>query len=562
MIKTFFDRLVLNLLIISICFFLLNAELISRPKKNSSTSKRKIIKQIKPNKKSRQSNYDIPIDRIRLEETLESTFSGTQLSKTRYGIVIYSLDSNRFYFDKNSSLLLTPASTTKLFTSFAALNGVGFNYLIPTSVYTDGSIENDGTLNGNVYIAGQGDALLSAKDIDWIAGEISRQKVKKINGSIFADGSFFDRITDRKAYSGDRDVVQPLPPVTALSINNNVFTVRVVAGATPGEPVSVHFEPESESFIKNITATVRGSKKLTPDKPAIKNRRNNKKNRKFSRTAITKEMNMYGGPVRYLAARTGASSRSNIRISINNSQNGKQIISISGSLRANQSVTYKYHIKDPELTCAGTLKSRLQANGIHISGGIGKKSFTDFNFKKKVLTVFRRPLIDLLYPVNKYSDNYTAEHVFKMLGGITGNHEDCATAASEFIFQSLEKVGFDCDGCRINDGSGLSRRNKVTAMSIVEILAFLYHQPYFAKFDSTLSIAGIDGTLHKRMIGTKAQGNFHGKTGTHANVSALAGYVRTLSGERLAVAMIFNGGSVHNYKIVENSVAIILANLK
>ena len=77
--------------------------------------------------------------------------------------------------------------------------------------------------------------------------------------------------------------------------------------------------------------------------------------------------------------------------------------------------------------------------------------------------------------------------------------------------------------------------------------------------DTCLSIAGTDGTLRGRMTGTLAENNLHAKTGTHGNVSALAGVVKTLDGEPIAFSFIFNGSNVGVYKQIENQLGILIS---
>ena len=76
---------------------------------------------------------------------------------------MYSLDESKYYFQKNIDGVLTPASATKLFTTFSALYTLGADYNIRTSIYTDAH-KVDSVLKGNIYIYGRGDALLSVSD--------------------------------------------------------------------------------------------------------------------------------------------------------------------------------------------------------------------------------------------------------------------------------------------------------------------------------------------------------------------------------------------------------------
>jgi D-alanyl-D-alanine carboxypeptidase/D-alanyl-D-alanine-endopeptidase (penicillin-binding protein 4) len=124
---------------------------------------------------------------------------------------------------------------------------------------------------------------------------------------------------------------------------------------------------------------------------------------------------------------------------------------------------------------------------------------------------------------------------------------------------SLSTLGLDTASLNFFDGSGLSRRNKISSRLLCDMLAKVSEKDYYQEFDSTLSIAGFDGTISKRFHNTKARLNLRAKTGTHSNVSALAGYVRSSEGERLCFAFIFNGPSVGQYKYIENEIGRMLA---
>ena len=198
----------------------------------------------------------------KLKTDIDNILSVALLKKAKYGVAVYSLSNNKYYYSKNNTQLLTPASTTKLFTTFNALNTMGPDYRIETGVYTDGTI-NDSVLNGNIYIVGKGDALLTITDIEYLADEIYEKGIRKINGNVYGDGAFYDTMTQRVSYSGDKDIVEPLQPITALSLNKNTATILIHSGSTPGKPLSAQIIPPSDAFVIQNNAIVAGMKKAT-----------------------------------------------------------------------------------------------------------------------------------------------------------------------------------------------------------------------------------------------------------------------------------------------------------
>lgn len=490
-----------------------------------------------------------PADSARSIESLvreiKNILNDKAVRKSKYAIGIYSLDTKKMLYEYGLDRLLTPASNTKLFTSFAALTSMGFDYRINTSVYTDGTVLNDTLLKGNIYLVGHGDALLSVPDVDSLAVQIAETGIKAISGGVFADGTFFDNMTDRKVYSGDRDRVQKLPPVTGLSIERNVATIKVTAEGNAGDYVDVEIIPDSESFSKYVTAKVRGYRKsgMIESIPEFEE-------------AGSFELQRMGDALPLPPYR-----RRSVRVSMKMLKDGRQQFRVSGYLYANRSYSYRYHIEKPELAAAGLLKSLLKDKGIDVRGDIAEKPLTgiDSTVMPVLVAQFNRPQIDIIKILNKDSDNYLAENIYKMIGAYAGNYDDNAEASRKVIMKELTNLGIECEGCKLNDGSGLSRRNLVKGRAVLELLINASKMPFYNLFDSTMSFAGVDGTLEKRMKMTTAQANLHGKTGTLRNVSALSGYVRTLDNERLAFAFIFNGSYVSAYKDTEDKLGILLS---
>jgi serine-type D-Ala-D-Ala carboxypeptidase/endopeptidase (penicillin-binding protein 4) len=482
---------------------------------------------------------------VNLKNSIDKVLNNKGLKNTDMGIAVYSFDEKEYYYEKNIFKPLTPASTTKLFTTFAALYTLGNNYYVKTSVYYDGVIKN-GVLYGDIYLYGRGDALFSVSDMDLLAKKIHDLGVRKITGNIYGDDSYFDNVTDRKEYSNDLDVVEPLPPITALSIERNTATIIATSGAKSNQPLHITIIPNSESFIIENHSSIRTGR----IKEAIDDRiypRNLK--------SIGKSVLENVGDCPPLPRRR----RGTVRITSQELKDDKQKFIIKGYLYQGQSYSYMYFIQSPALAAAGALKSSLRNFNIEVKGNIGRAKISDLKNTPSVLAEFRRPIMELVQLANKESDNFMAENLFKIVGAYAGSSTNTSrksNAIKQMIFDSL---GIAFDDCLINDGSGLSRRNLVTAKSLITMLVKAQYMPFADDFYNSLAIAGIDGTLYKRMAATVAENNVCAKTGTLRNVSALAGYVSTMDGELLAFAFLFNGPYVYNYKLAEDELALLLA---
>jgi serine-type D-Ala-D-Ala carboxypeptidase/endopeptidase (penicillin-binding protein 4) len=504
--------------------------------------------------KSYQETYFIDItkeDSLRSVEFLQKEISGVlnnaTLNSAKYAVAVYSIEQKRYLFNHNINALLTPASNTKLVSTFAVLTKYGRDYEVTTEIFTDDTDLTDGIVNGNVYILGFGDAYLSTQDVEELADDIRKLGISKITGNIIADGTFMDNDNNRFSYSNDRDEVVPLSPITALTIEKNQVTIIVSSGGTKGRNVNVSIVPASEYFNVSNTATVRTA---SLDEPNL---------RFQDMGGIMNDFvyYYYGDQIDIAQGR-----RSSVRIGSNtNSDKSKQNLTITGWLRPNRTVSYRHHIQNPDLALAGHLKNRLQSGGVEVQGNIELVSDTlKPNYLNMFMLTFKsRSINNFINDANKQSDNFIAEYLFRMLGGKAPKGKTTAEHAKANIEKSFIDYSIPCSGCMINDGSGLSRRNLVTAESMIEILKRAYEMNLHEEFLQTLAIAGKDGTLHKRMNKTAAEEKVYAKTGTLRNVSALSGIVKTIDGETLLFSFIFNGNNVGSYKDIENRLAVILA---
>ncbi len=454
---------------------------------------------------------------------INSIVAKYKLGNTRYSIAVHSAKMNKYIYTHNPQTLLVPASNTKLVTTFTTYNLLKEDMTIKTKIAHDGEIIN-GVLNGNLYIIGGGDALLSVNDLEVIADEIRRYGINKINGNIIGDDTFFDNVYSRFHYSGDRDEVEPTALVSALALEKNVVNVIVTSGANVGKSVSISFKPASSNFVISNSAKVGSGQ---PPKQV----KGKKKNVATNPITITSKLD----------------------------STGCQVFYINGSLPPNKTYSYRAYIQNPALATASALKDRLISGSVSVSGNAIKNKTTTNNIETKTIYIFQRDANEIINITNKKSDNYLAEMLFKLNGAIFDKDKNRAKSASMANLQILNDNEINTKGFIFNDGSGLSRRNLITTEGLTALIIKATQSHFANDFVNSLSIASYDGTLQKRMVGTFAAGNTRAKTGTHSNVSSLAGIIRNRSDDMIVFAFIFNGGSVGIYKKIENEIAILLS---
>ena len=188
---------------------------------------------------------------------------------------------------------------------------------------------------------------------------------------------------------------------------------------------------------------------------------------------------------------------------------------------------------------ADRFKEELQKCGIAINAPI-----TTDRLPKDVLLICSRShrLSEVLEPMMKESDNLYAESMFFQLAATVGKRPATAAHARQVIKNTVTKAGVTGIPYRIADGSGLSLYNYVTPELMVRLLRYAYlKRDIMAALYPALPVAGVDGTLKKRMKGGPAQGNVHAKTGTLSGISSLAGYCRAANQHLLAFCIINQG---------------------
>ena len=191
------------------------------------------------------------------------------------------------------------------------------------------------------------------------------------------------------------------------------------------------------------------------------------------------------------------------------------------------------------LACGHLLKTTLMEKGVRVGGKVvpGTVSLEAHTVAKHLSP----PLADLLKLMNKPSDNWIAELVFKTIGaevmGEPGTWKKGRDVVTGFLAEIMDEPPIH----RFVDGSGLSRYNLLNAELLTRLLVHIYHNfEVMPEFLSSLPIAGVDGTLKNRMQGVSAEKILRAKTGTLSGVSALAGYTVTADDEVFAFGILIS----------------------
>lgn len=431
-----------------------------------------------------------------------------------WGIAIVSLTRGDTLFMRDADEMLLPASTMKLYTAAMAFDRFGPAHQFRTDILRDGELGEDGTLTGDLYLKGAGDPSLGQRYRAWhggvapmeaIADLVYATGVRRITGGVIGDASAFE---NRRVPEGWRTRYLQAgyaARVSALSVNENIANV-VVRATAQGATVSF-------------------------DEPLI-------------------DIPIYS-TVQVRPGQRGA------RISVwqDTTADRFRVTGWIGALSPER--TYRVVVEQPEQFAAAAFRAALEKRGIVVEGGTG--AATAPVTSQRLTAWASPPLAQLVVTMNGESNNHFAELLFRNAArSVSG--VGSAEAANEALRSFLsERVGVRRDAVYAADGSGLSTLDRVTARSMVQLLAYAGSAPWGQVFQATLPVAGRTETMRTRMQRTPAADNLRGKTGTTNDVTSLAGYVTTQDGEQLAFAFIYNGRDLWRARAAIDAMGVTLA---
>ncbi len=392
----------------------------------------------------------------------------------------------------NADVSVNPASTMKLVTTYAALELLGPNHQWKTEFYADGPIEQ-GVLNGNLYLKGGGDPKLNMEKLWLLLRDLRANGVQTVTGDLVLDRSHFVQPKLPVFDDDGNDKNKPfLVGPDALLVN--LKALRFIA-RNEGGKVEVTVEPPIETIhVDNRIQAL----------PAAK---------------------CPGWP--------------DIRYSPSETADGVTVV-VTGKLAAGCSGQTYLSLLDHQRYASGAVRAIWKELGGKILGGDRVAEVP--NDARMVARAFSPDLAEIIRDINKYSNNTMARQLFLSLGAEFRNASDAddSLAAQRVIRQWLAKKGLISPHLVIENGSGLSRAERVSAREMAGLLQAAWRSPYAAEFISSMPLAAVDGTMRKRLRNTGVAGRAHIKTGTLNTVRAIAGYSRDGDGNTWAVVAILN----------------------
>ncbi|HEY0544330.1 MAG TPA: D-alanyl-D-alanine carboxypeptidase/D-alanyl-D-alanine-endopeptidase [Pyrinomonadaceae bacterium] len=470
-----------------------------------------------------------PKNLAELRARIQEILARPELAPAQVAVKVASLDTGRVLYEEDAIKLLHPASVMKIYTLAAALDRLTPDFRFKTSVYAASKPDASGTVRGDLIIYGRGDPSLAArfnngdynKAIDELAARIAAAGVKRVEGDLIGDESYFTGAPHGFGWEWADLQWHDGAEVSALSVNDNALDLFVKPGATAGSSCTITTGPVTPlvTFTNRTTTTARGTKR---------------------------ELSVYRGL-------------------------GENVFELGGSLPlGDPGWSGSIAAPHPALVFTYMLRASLAGRGVMVTGRsrtIDAHERAGVPLQTNALTEITNlqspPLSEIAAQTLKPSENLYAELVLRSLGNTVRTDAKLTSeeAGVEAVKAFLREAGAETSLLVLTDGSGLSRRDLVTAETTLKLLAYMDRHRYAKAFRDALPIAGVDGSLRNRMKGTLAANNVRAKTGTLPTIATLSGYVTSAAGERLVFSILINNypdttGSRRSYI---DEIAVLLA---
>ena len=486
-----------------------------------------------------------PATLAELQSRIAALLDQPKFFSARWGARIITTEGETV-FERDVDKSFMPASNMKLYTSAAALDAFGPDFKIKTSVYATHPVGKTGVLNGDLILYGRGDPNLSPRfdtddpdrynelkpadtisAIERLADQIRAAGVKTVTGNLIGDDSFFAGDLLGPGWEWDDAQFYYGAEVSALTVNDNSATFTVTPATRAGKPPQITIQPQTGylKIINNARTVADGPTRIGVHRPLDSN-----------------TMEFFGTIPR------GASE---FKVDL--------------------------AVHDPARFAAELLKEALARRGVRLRGRVERydavfrvaKPFDESKLLE-VASAESQPLSEMLKVINKQSQNLHAELMLRQLGtrradarSLDDYGRPISTAAmgAEIRRQFLQRAGIEVAPLSLRDGSGLARQDLVTPRSTTRLLEFMFTHPRAKTWLESLTVAGVDGTLERRLRDSAAANNLRGKTGTLTYVNALSGYVTTKRGQPLILSLMGNNytGPGRETTVVMDQICVMLA---
>jgi D-alanyl-D-alanine carboxypeptidase/D-alanyl-D-alanine-endopeptidase (penicillin-binding protein 4) len=414
------------------------------------------------------------------------------------GIVVQEAAAERPVLAVNAERAMAPASVMKLVTTYAGLEMLGPAFTWSTEAFATGAIR-DGVLEGDLVLRGQGDPKLTLENFWLLLRAVRARGLQEIRGDLVLDRSYygFDPGDPGRFDNEPLQVYNTLPD--ALLVNHKA--------------VRLTFTPDPESRRVQISA-----------EPPL------------AEVQIVNHVT--------LDAAACPDWRARLKTELRTEPGGARFF-IGGSYSALCGEQSRhYAILSPQAYAGGLFRALWSELGGRLLGTV-RDGYVP-GAARLLASQESPPLAEVVRDINKFSNNAMARQLYLALGAAAFGAPATPEKSDRALRQWLAKKHLDLPELEIENGSGLSRIERMSAKGFGALLAAAWRSPVMPEFIGSMPVMGVDGTLKRRARQLPYAGQAHIKGGTINGVRAMAGFVLDATGRRWIVACLINHPKVHN----------------
>ncbi|MBI3936352.1 MAG: D-alanyl-D-alanine carboxypeptidase/D-alanyl-D-alanine-endopeptidase [Betaproteobacteria bacterium] len=427
-----------------------------------------------------------------MPEPVARALAQAGIPESGIGLYVHEIGADRPLVALGAERAFNPASTIKLVTTYAALDALGPAFVWNTEVYAAGPLEQ-GVLQGDLILKGYGDPKLTLENFWLLLRNVRARGVREIRGDLMLDRSYFAREENDPGRFDD----QPNRP---YNTGPDALLVNFKA-------VRLQFVPEIETRSVKILA-----------EPAL------------PQLQIVNNLALNGGACGDWVSRLGTE----VRATGNSMQ-----LAFNGAFAAScgEKIRHMSVFSHPQYVY-GLFNELWRELGGTLAGGVREGEVPPS--ARLMLATPSETLAEIVRDINKFSNNVMARQLFLTLGAAAFGAPATTEKAARAVRQWLAAKGLSFPELVLENGSGLSRVERISAKSLGQLLLHAFRSPVMPELIASLPLVAVDGTMRKRLRDAGVAGQAHIKTGSLANVRAIAGYVLDREGRRVVIVFLVN----------------------
>jgi D-alanyl-D-alanine carboxypeptidase/D-alanyl-D-alanine-endopeptidase (penicillin-binding protein 4) len=445
----------------------------------------------------------------RLPAPVARALQSAGIPQTAVAVLVQEVDSRRPSLAFNAQKALNPASVMKLVTTYAALEMLGPAYTWSTGIYANSPV-SDGRLGGDLYLKGSGDPKLGFEQFWLLLRQLHARGIERIDGDLVLDRSVF-QLPDYDPAAFDN---QPLRPYNvgpdALLLSFKSIRLRlVVAANVPGKVLAL----AAEAMPAQIDVT---------------------------------------NLIRLDATAACGDWKEALRADLSVHGERAHLVLTGSYPAACGEKLWNLAVLDHPHYVLGVFRQLWQELGGSLAGGVRDGAVPEQ--ARLLATTESPPLAEIVRDINKYSNNVMARQLFLALAhsSVTNatNVSNVTAIANSQVLRTEDAdaaigMWLACKNLNfpelvLDNGAGLSRRERISADSLGRLLAAAWQSPVMPELMSSLPVVGVDGTMTRHLQQNGVAGHAHVKTGSLEGVKAIAGYVLDRAGRRQIVVCLVN----------------------